>query len=258
MNFFVTIPNYCEKQHQLWMLNKCLESLFDVEPSLSGKVFVVDDVSPLDIMPVISKYPVKLLRKRVKSSYSAMINASVKFSKQLGADCLITVNNDIEHQTRFMDELSNIFNSDKDIDVVGALLFYPDGRTQHSGVEIMDANGPWAHDAYRGTNLFSQPRFCAHVTGAWKAIRIYEHQLKYNENFPFAYEDIDFCLRAWERFKKVYFTNKIFHLHHESATRSTRVTEREMIGSALFRSMDYEIPEINRMINLANYQARSS
>jgi GT2 family glycosyltransferase len=183
----------------------------------------------------------------------------MKAAKSLRGDCLITINNDIEHQVSFLDKLERIFNKDPLIDVIGCLLFYPDGRTQHSGVEIGEfAGGPWAYDDYRCKNVFSEPRYCHHVTGAWQAIKLEPNHLWYDPRFPFSYEDVDYCLRTWEKGRRVYFTNEIYHLHHESATRSTRVTPREIKGADIFRATKYFHGVIDHMVRDANYQAKSS
>ncbi len=221
-----------------------------MEPELFGKVIIVDDLSPFEIETELQSLGVKILRHKTRVSYSKMINSSIAYTKSLGAELLITVNNDIEHQTKFLDHLSEIFKM-QNVSTIGCQLFYPDGLTQHAGVEVLDYNGPWAMDRFRQTQIIPPSRFCHHVTGAWQAIKLDRIHGKYNEFFPFSFEDVDFCLRQWENGKQVFYTNKIFHIHHESVTRSNRLTPRELQSSRLFRSTSYPLDLINQNINTA-------
>ena len=48
-----------------------------------------------------------------------------------------------------------------------------------------------------------------------------------DERYPMAYEDVDWCLRAWQAgFRVLYFPAASLY-HHESVTRGTEVGERE-------------------------------
>lgn len=251
MNFYVTIPNRTERENQLWLLNKCLESLFQCEPSLSGKVIVVDDHSPVDVLPILNKYPVKMLRHRERVSYSKMINSSIKVARSQAADGIITINNDIEHQVPFLDKLVSLYKKDKALSVVGAWLLFPDGSTQHSGVEVVEGNGPWAIDEYRQKFDRSLSRYCHHVTGAWQSIKISDDMILYDERFPFGFEDVDYCMRTWEAGKRVYLDTRIFHIHHESATRGKGTSPREVESMKRFRSSEYQFKLVNDQIDSA-------
>ena len=56
----------------------------------------------------------------------------------------------------------------------------------------------------------------------------------FDEGYPMAYEDVDWCLRAWQAgFQVVYCPTARLH-HHESVTRGTEVGERERASQRLF------------------------
>ena len=55
-----------------------------------------------------------------------------------------------------------------------------------------------------------------------------------DERYPMAYEDVDWCLRAWQDgFRMLYFPAAVLY-HHESVTRGTEVGERERESQRLF------------------------
>jgi GT2 family glycosyltransferase len=254
-NAFAIIPNRIERPDQAWLLKKCLESLFDVEPSMAGRVIVCDDHSPLEkeMMAVVEKFPVKLMKHKTRVNYSRMINSGMKVARDNGAEILITPNNDIEFQTRFLMELDRLFTADEALAVVGCLLFYPDGSIQHGGVDVTNDGGGYCTDRFRA-QAFDKPssRYCHHVTGAWQAINLRRSRFTYDERFPITFQDVDFNLRLWERGLRTYFTNKIFHIHHEGATRGKVVTKQELDSSRIFKSISYDFATIN-----ANTEAAS-
>lgn len=251
-NVWAFIPNRTEKMHQVWLLKKCLESLFDVEPLMANRVIICDDHSPLheQMMGVIEKFPVKLMKHDKRSNYSHMINSGLKAVRSLSGEGIITINNDIEHKTTFLSELNNICESDKNVSIIGPLLFYPDGKIQHGGVEITSYNQ--CIDNCRGEYMaFSEPRYCHHTTGAWQFIKMKGLRNLYNERFDFGFEDADFSMRLWENGQRSFFTNKIHHIHHESVTRGSILGPREMANSNLFRNQIYDHQKINDEITKA-------
>lgn len=262
-NIWAIIPNRIEKKHQGWLLKKCLESLFDFEPSMAHKVVICDDISPDQelLKDIIKNFPVKLIQHKDRVPYSKMINAGFGIALQNKADAIITINNDIEHRSVFLDHCKEIMTIDEKIQVIGPLLFYPDGKTQHSGVEVSIQGGsPWCEDHYRGKlREWSKSRYCHHVAGAWQFIRLKGLNIPYDNRFLMTFEDVDFCLKLWEQDKRTYFTDKIFHIHHESVTRGKQVTERELASIRHFKSKPYNLPLINN--NLAEaitHQEKSS
>jgi GT2 family glycosyltransferase len=137
------------------------------------------------------------------------------------------------------------------VHVIGAWLLFPDGKTQHSGVEVYDIVGPWADDKYRDTFDHSLSRYCHHVTGAWQAIRLNQVTLQYDERFAFAFEDVDFCLRNWEIGRRTYFLKNIVHIHHEGATRGRTITPIQMESAKTFRETEYDWDGLNHHLNFA-------
>ena len=55
-----------------------------------------------------------------------------------------------------------------------------------------------------------------------------------DEAYPMAYEDVDWCLRAWQAGLRVMYFPAASLYHHESVTRGTDVGERERISQRVF------------------------
>ncbi|HME04944.1 MAG TPA: glycosyltransferase, partial [Solirubrobacteraceae bacterium] len=55
-----------------------------------------------------------------------------------------------------------------------------------------------------------------------------------DERYPMAYEDVDFCLRAWQAGFRVFYFPAASLYHHESVTRGTEVGERERESQRVF------------------------
>lgn len=248
-NIWGIIPNRTFKSHQLWLLKQCLQSLFDFEPSLAHRIIVCDDLSPdqISLRNLLSKFPVKLIQHKDRVPYAKMINSGLQVMRSMGGEGLLTINNDIEHKSHFLAEINDILERDEKINVIGCTLFYPDGKTQHGGVEVKDSGGPWCEDKFRGEyREWGKSRYLQAVTGAWTFIK--NTHLNYDERFPFGFEDVDFCLRGWEAGLKTYYTTSIHHIHHESATRGKAPSQRELDSSAFFRKSVYDFGRINEQI----------
>ncbi len=56
----------------------------------------------------------------------------------------------------------------------------------------------------------------------------------FDERYAMAYEDVDWCLRAWQAGMRVLYFPSAQLIHHESVTRGTEVGERERDSQRLF------------------------
>ena len=88
--------------------------------------------------------------------------------------------------------------------IVGAQLLYPDGRIQFGGT-VRNRDAPeWFDHRYRfkpgdwGPAAQTSPALA--VTGACMYVRreVIERVGLLDERYPMAYEDVDWCLRAWQ------------------------------------------------------------
>ena len=124
--------------------------------------------------------------------------------------------------------------------IVGAQLLYPDGRIQFGGT-VRNRDAPeWFDHRYRfkpegwGPARHAGPALA--VTGACMYVRreVIERVGLLDEGYPMAYEDVDWCLRAWQAGFRVLYFPAARLVHHESVTRGTDVGERERASQRLF------------------------
>jgi hypothetical protein len=116
--------------------------------------------------------------------------------------------------------------SDPKTGIVGAKLYYPDGRTQHGGV-ILGLAGlaehahkflPRGDAGYMSRAVLDQEMSA--VTGACLMVRrtLFEHLGGLDESLPSGFNDVDFCLRIRALGYAVIMAASVELVHHETIT----------------------------------------
>jgi GT2 family glycosyltransferase len=136
-------------------------------------------------------------------------------------DDMLILNNDTLALTDFPSAMGKLLGGD--VGVVGALLLYPDGRIQHCGSAYNKGNP--CHPG-KGSSLHNNPEAlltkkveavtfaCALVSvDCWDALGGLHENV-----FPFAYEDIDFCMRARKEGYSIYYCAEARLIHKEHYT----------------------------------------
>ena len=223
----VLIPN---KDH-VEDLSRCLESLYAKAGYQHFEVIVVENNSTdpetfayyetakkkfRDLQVVTYKGPF---------NFSAINNFGRSFAK---GEQLLLLNNDIELLSDgFLTEML-MYGQRSDVGCVGAKLYYPDDRIQHAGV-FLGINGTAGHshkshprvsagDLYR----LATPQNMMAVTGACLLVKteLYDAMGGLDEeNFAVAYNDIDLCLKLWQKGYTNVFTPFAEAYHYESKSR---------------------------------------
>ncbi|GAC1493039.1 MAG: hypothetical protein NVS1B9_14590 [Solirubrobacteraceae bacterium] len=127
-----------------------------------------------------------------------------------------------------------------EVGIVGAKLLYADRRIQFGGTVRNLAAPEWFDHRFRfraedyGPSDVPGPALA--VTGACMYVRraLIDDIGLLDEAFPMAYEDVDWCLRAWQAGWRVSYFPPARLLHLESETRGTDVGERERASQRLF------------------------
>jgi len=143
------------------------------------------------------------------------------------ADMLLFLNDDIEiTQPDWLEGLLE-HALRPGVGAVGPMLLYPDGTIQHGGISVDPVE--IAVDFHRrlpqgspGYHLRAQTvQNVSAVTGACLCTRrrLFIDVNGFDEGFPLAYNDVDFCLKLLQKGYRVIYNPFVRLIHHESLTR---------------------------------------
>ena len=223
----VLIPNKDHAED----LQRCLSSLYAKAGYDNFEVLVIENNSTdpatfayYDTLP--ENFPrCRVVRYEGAFNFSAVNNFGAQFA---AGEHLLLLNNDIEVLSEgFLRELLS-YSQRPDVGAVGAKLYYPDDTIQHAGV-LMGINGSAGHshksyprkavgDLYR---LITTQNYMA-VTGAClmtKTALYREAGGLDEEQFAVAYNDVDYCLKLWEKGLLNVYTPCAEAYHYESKSR---------------------------------------
>lgn len=230
------MPTYLRTPQDLEVTMVAIQTLRATAPALD--LLVVDDCSPVDGLwdELASSAPAHgftAVRQDENGGFSRAVNRGLQAALDTGRDALL-VNADIQ----FIDDAwfpamteTTAPNGDQ-AGIVGARLIYPNGLIQHAGVYFSLLTRVWDHwYRYAPAKLpeAHRPRVCP-VTGALQLIRhgTLEKIGLYDEDFRMGWEDVDYCLRAFEAGISCVYQPKTVAIHHESLFRgnaNTQLTE---------------------------------
>ena len=115
-----------------------------------------------------------------------------------------------------------------EIGVVGPMLLYPEGKVQHAGLVLMDAGGKHVFrfteaDDPGSFSLIQTQRNMIAVTGACMMMSraAYEHVGGFDEAHTVINNDMDLCLRCWDKGLRVVYTPHTRLIHYEEFSRSS-------------------------------------
>ncbi len=227
----IIIPSYNDHQ----VLAPCLRSIEKtVEPGMAS-VIVVDDASSdqahLDFLRSVEGGGVRVIYSEENGGFARTVNRGLRAAAQ--GDVVI-LNSDTTAEPGWLQALQYGACSEEEIGIVGAKLLYPDGRIQFAGTCRNPGAPQWFDHYYRfqpsdfpPANI---PNYVLGVTGACMYVKrsVIDEIGFLDEGFRMAFEDMDYCLRAWEAGYKCFYYPPAVLYHHESATRTKQQGEREM------------------------------
>lgn len=218
------------------LTEQCLMSLRTYHRS--DEIIVVDDGSPKPqqekLRELCDYFKVKFLTSYWNLGFAANCNKGIYAAT---GDVIILVNNDITFTCSITEEIQDVMDFDDKIGIVGFLLYYPNGRVQHGGCIRMPRFFGFAHrdhgqPEHRARDAFKDGYLCG-VTGALIAIRkdMIDDIGALNCRYGLAYEDVEFCIRAWHTGWRVYYTSQVSAVHHEGYTRGTQPKEKKALDT---------------------------
>ncbi len=205
-----------------------------------ARVIVADDCSGAEHLAALRRIDGidVLVESERNSGFAANVNRGLRAT--LPERDVVVLNSDVEALPGWLEGLQYAAYRDADVGIVGAQLLYPDGRIQFGGT-IRNRDAPeWFDHRYRfkpgdwGPAAQTSPALA--VTGACMYVRreVIERVGMLDERYPMAYEDVDWCLRAWQAGYRVRYFPIARLVHHESLTRGTDQGERELASQRLF------------------------
>lgn len=232
----LVIPSYRDAAR----VRTLVRSIRKTVPDGMARVIVADDCSGPEHLAALRQIGgIDLVVESERNAgFAANVNNGLRSSD--GDRDVVVLNSDVEALPGWLQALQYAAYRDDGIGVVGAQLLYPDGKIQFGGT-IRNRDQPqWFDHRYRfkpgdwGPAAQTSPALA--VTGACMYIRRATIDLVglFDEAYPMAYEDVDYCLRAWQAGLQVRYFPIARLVHHESVTRGTDLGERERASQERF------------------------
>jgi GT2 family glycosyltransferase len=231
----VVIPSYRDAERVATLV----QSIRKTVPAELVRIIVADDASgPEHVARLREIGGVEVLAGEENRGFAVNVNRGLRATDP--ARDVVVLNSDMEARPGWLACLQYVTSEHEDIGIVGARLLYPDGRIQFAGT-VRNLGAPeWFDHRYRfkpddwGPAGLAGPVLA--VTGACMYVtrELIERIGLLDERYPMAYEDVDWCLRAWEAGFRVMYYPAASLYHHESVTRGTDVGERERISQEVF------------------------
>ena len=205
----------------------------------SVQIIVADDASGPEHLAALRRIPeIHVVEGNENRGFAANVNRGLRAA--LPDRDVVILNSDMLAQPGWLASLQHAATRADDIGIVGAKLVYPDNRIQFGGT-VRNLRAPeWFDHRFRfrykswGPANVTQPVLA--VTGACMYVKraALDRLGPFDEEYPMAYEDVDYCLRAWQAGYRVMYWPAAELIHLESTTRGTEVRERERRSQELF------------------------
>ncbi|HEY2766939.1 MAG TPA: glycosyltransferase [Solirubrobacteraceae bacterium] len=231
----IVVPSYRDAERVATLA----ASIRRTVPAGMVRIIVADDASgPEHVAALRAIEGIEVVAGEENRGFAANVNRGLRASDP-GRD-VVVLNSDTEARPGWLACLQYAAVRGDDVGVVGARLLYPDGRIQFGGT-VRNLGAPeWFDHRYRfkpedwgpagiSGAVLAVTGACMYITrAALECVGVMD------ERYPMAYEDVDWCLRAWcAGYRVMYFPVATLY-HHESVTRGTEVGERERASQRLF------------------------
>jgi GT2 family glycosyltransferase len=230
-------------------LETCLGS-FARHHGPDREIIVVDDGgSPRDrpaLDELCRRHDARCVHEPQNRGFSRSVNRGVALAT---GELILLVNDDVCFTAPVIGPMEAVFDARPAVGIVGGLLRFPDGRIQHGGMEYRrGVFGHRGHGASASGFLETDgARYVIGCTAALLGVRsaVLRDIGPFDERLPLTFEDVEFCLRAWHRGWRVWYTPAVQAIHREGGTRgrslSMRIARgfflRELTSVLRFRSV---------------------
>lgn len=215
------------------LLKRCLASL-ELTTYQNYKITIIDnesdDTTTVDFLQETEHRVLKILNNDHKFNFSYLVNKGVEESS---SKYVLLLNDDTEVLAPCWLSQMVGYLSIEGVGVVGAKLFFPDGKIQHAGIinNILDGLPAPAFRGFDGKesgylNYLRVARNYKAVTAACLLTtrKLFQEIGGFDEsNLAVAYNDVDFCYRVTERAKKrCVYSPEAQLIHKEGSSRGSK------------------------------------
>jgi GT2 family glycosyltransferase len=255
---------------------ECVSSCRRFAGDASVQFVVVDDGTPdaaaVDVLQeAAGELGFELRRNGQNLGFSAAVNHGLRGAR---GELMLVCNNDVRFDRPWTDAVRSGFASDPLVGIVGARLLYADGMTiQHAGTDKLPRHLEYLHahqnePAELPAAKVSRPVWYA--TGALVAFRrpALRRLGGLSTAYGLAYEDLDYCLRAWLMGVRVSYAGEFAARHQEGATRGATPAQkrarplvwmqREEAGKAFFHRKWAALQFVEELAPFLRYSEESA
>jgi GT2 family glycosyltransferase/glycosyltransferase involved in cell wall biosynthesis len=203
------------------------------------RIVVADDASgPEHVAALRNIAGIEVVAGEENAGFAANVNRGLEAADP--AHDVVILNSDVIALPGWLASLQFAARCDKDVGIVGGKLLYPDDKIQFAGTVRNRGALEWFDHRYRfrpsDWGPANVPQTVLAVTGACMYVKreLIDRIGRFDPAYPMAYEDVDYCLRAWEAGYRVLYWPMATLRHLESVTRGSEVGERERTSQRVF------------------------
>jgi GT2 family glycosyltransferase/glycosyltransferase involved in cell wall biosynthesis len=233
----VVIPSFGSARE----VRRVVRSVRRTTPRELVRIVVADDAGPAEELATMRRiHGIELIAGERNLGFAGNANRGLARADP-GAD-VVLLNADVVTHPGWLECLQYAaYAEGSDVGIVGARLLYGNGQIQHAGMERNEHAPEWFDHRFRfapadhGPADVPEPVLA--VTGACMYVKraVIDEIGLLDPEYPMAYEDVDWCLRAWEAGHSVVYEPAAILDHAESTTRSREPGPRELRSQERFR-----------------------
>jgi GT2 family glycosyltransferase len=233
----VVIPTYGDPA----LTRKAVRSVRRTTHPARVRIVVADDGSaPEHVARLRELEGIELILGEETRGFSANCNRGLRPTRP-GED-VVLLNSDVVAHPGWLEVLQHTayVTGGGDVGITGAKLLYADETIQYAGTVRNPYEPEWFDHRFRTRPAdfppasVQQPSLA--ITGACLYVtrETLDEIGELDERYGMAFEDVDWCLRAWEADKRVVYAPAATLTHLESKTRGLRQGERELAAQHHF------------------------
>jgi GT2 family glycosyltransferase/Flp pilus assembly protein TadD/glycosyltransferase involved in cell wall biosynthesis len=220
----ILIPLYNKMEYT----RQCLEALaLNTDQTIEYELILVDNGSTDGTAEYLRTLTgnVTIISNLKNLGFARAMNQAAKLAS---GRYLVFLNNDTIPHPGWLEAL--IRGAEQDgADIVGAKLIYPNGRVQHAGVAFDEESIGYHIFQKQPASIAgaNRKRFMQCVTAACMLVRheVHSELNGLDEAYVNGFEDVDFCLRAGARGKKILYTPESVLIHFEETSEGRKSHE---------------------------------